>query len=137
MIFDSHIKEGNIKQCVSSGPSWSIATSVFCRRRIIFGNPPFSHSYQFMPYFHIIQDTNFRWYIWRNLLSNGNFEYFKKQPPRGVPRKRCSENMQQIYRRTPMPKCYFFKVALQLYWNSTSASVLSYKFAAYFQKTVF
>ena len=25
------------------------------------------------------------------------------QPPRGVPRKRCSENMQQIYRRTPMP----------------------------------
>ena len=29
----------------------------------------------------------------------------QKQPPRGVPRKRCSENMQQIYRRTPMPKC--------------------------------
>ena len=24
---------------------------------------------------------------------------------RGVLRKRCSENMQQIYRRTPMPKC--------------------------------
>ena len=29
----------------------------------------------------------------------------QKQPPRGAPRKRCSENMQQIYRRTPMPKC--------------------------------
>ena len=27
----------------------------------------------------------------------------QKQSPRGVPRKRCSENMQQIYRRTPMP----------------------------------
>ena len=27
----------------------------------------------------------------------------QKQPPGGVPRKRCSENMQQIYRRTPMP----------------------------------
>ena len=38
-----------------------------------------------------------------------------KQPPRGVLRKRYSENMQQIYRRTPMPKCDFNKVALQLY----------------------
>ena len=28
--------------------------------------------------------------------------YFQKQPPRGAPRKRCSENMQQIYRRTLM-----------------------------------
>ena len=28
--------------------------------------------------------------------------------------KRCSENMQQIYRGTPMPKCDFNKVALQL-----------------------
>ena len=27
--------------------------------------------------------------------------------------KRCSENMQQIYRRTPMPKCDFNKVAKQ------------------------
>ena len=32
---------------------------------------------------------------------------FQKQPPRRVPRKRCSESMQQIYRRTPMPKCDF------------------------------
>ena len=39
----------------------------------------------------------------------------QKQLHRGVPRKRCSENMQQIYRRTPMPKCDFNKVALQLY----------------------
>ena len=28
--------------------------------------------------------------------------------------KMCSENMQQIYRRTPMPKCHFNEVALQL-----------------------
>ena len=33
--------------------------------------------------------------------------------PRGVPRKRCSKNMPQIYRQTPMPKCDFSKVALQ------------------------
>ena len=57
----------------------------------------------------------------------------KKQS--GVPRKRCSENMQQIYRRTPSPKCDFNKVAMQLYWNRTSAWAFSCKFAAYFQNT--
>ena len=36
----------------------------------------------------------------------------QKQPPRDFPKKRCSENMQQIYRRIPMPKCDFSKVAL-------------------------
>ena len=30
-------------------------------------------------------------------------------------KKRCSENMQQIYRRTPMQKCDFNKLASQLY----------------------
>ena len=39
----------------------------------------------------------------------------QKNPPRGVPSKRCSENMQQIYRRTSMLKCDFNKVAKQLY----------------------
>ena len=33
----------------------------------------------------------------------------QKQPSRGVPKKRCSENMQQSYRRTPMLKCDFNK----------------------------
>ena len=36
---------------------------------------------------------------------------FQKQTSRGVPRKRCSENMQQIYRRKPMAKCDFNKFA--------------------------
>ena len=31
--------------------------------------------------------------------------FLQKQPSRGVLKKRCSENMQQIYKRTPMPKC--------------------------------
>ena len=48
--------------------------------------------------------------------------------------KTCSENMQQIYRRTPMPKCHFNEVALQLSCNDTSASVFC-KFAAYCQNT--
>ena len=30
---------------------------------------------------------------------------------RGVPRKRCSESMQQIFKQTPMPKCDFNKLA--------------------------
>ena len=55
----------------------------------------------------------------------------------GVLKKRCSENMQQIYRRTPMPKCDFNKVALQLYGNLTSAWVFSCKSAAYFQNKFF
>ena len=38
-----------------------------------------------------------------------------KQLSRGVLRKRCSENVQQIYRRTPMPKCDFNKAALRFY----------------------
>ena len=45
----------------------------------------------------------------------------------------CSENIQQIYRTTPMPKCDFNKVAKKLYWNRTSALVFSCKFAEYFQ----
>ena len=39
----------------------------------------------------------------------------KKQPSRGVLKKKCSQNMQQIYRRIPMPKHDFNKVAMQLY----------------------
>ena len=40
----------------------------------------------------------------------------RKQSFRGALRKTCSENMQQIYRSIPMPKCNLSKVALlQLY----------------------
>ena len=41
--------------------------------------------------------------------------YTQKQPPSGVLRKRCFGNMQQVYRRTHMPKCNFNKVAKQRY----------------------
>ena len=67
-------------------------------------------------------------YTERNTLWQPSFEYtltetsmFKmfaticlsvqKQSPRGVPRKKCFEDMQQIYRRTPMPIYDFNKVA--------------------------
>ena len=63
--------------------------------------------------------------------------FLQKQPSRVVLRKRCSENMLQIYRRTPMWKFDFNKVGLQLCWNHTSAWVLSCKFTAYSQNTFF
>ena len=75
-------------------------------------------------------------------LTNSHFlDCFKsvniiqKQPSRDVLKKRCSENMQQNYRKTPMPKCDFNKDALQLHWNHTSAWLFSRRFAAYFQNT--
>ena len=52
-----------------------------------------------------------------------------------VLRKKCSENMQEIYRRTPMSKCDLNKFTLQLYWNHTLIWVFSCEFAAYFQNT--
>ena len=53
----------------------------------------------------------FRWYI-------------QKQPPRSVPRKKCSENMPQIYRRTPMPKLDFNKVEATLLKSHFGMGVL-------------
>ena len=51
--------------------------------------------------------------LWQVLLRYGCWNLIKiqKQPFRVVSKKRCSENMQHIYRRTPKPKCDFNKVA--------------------------
>ena len=35
------------------------------------------------------------------------FRILQKQSSKSTLRKRCYENMQQIYRKTPMPKCDF------------------------------
>ena len=43
-----------------------------------------------------------------------NKKSFQKQPSRTVLKNSCSENMQQIYRKTTMPKCDFDKNAKQL-----------------------
>ena len=49
------------------------------------------------------------WYQHRN--NTNNTELFKKQRFRSVLRKRCPENMQQIYRSAPMPKCDFIEIS--------------------------
>ena len=64
-------------------------------------------------------------------------DHIKRQPSRDVLRKRCSENMQQIYWITPIANCDLNKVAKQLYWDHTSAWVFSCKFTSYFQSTFF
>ena len=49
-------------------------------------------------------------YAKRLILLHGKVvltNQIQKQPPTGVLKKRCSEYMQQIYRRTPMPNCDF------------------------------
>ena len=48
--------------------------------------------------------------LMRTIFFMKNINKNMKQPSRGVLRKRCSENMQRIYKRTPMPKCDFSKV---------------------------
>ena len=45
--------------------------------------------------------------------------------------------MQQIYRRTPMSKCDFNKVAKQLYWNLTSTWVFFCEFVCIFSEHLF
>ena len=72
--------------------------------------------------------------FWKTSWSFTGIFSLQKQPSRDVLQKRCSKNMQQIY-RTPMPKCDFNNVALQLYWNHTSTRLFSCKFATYFQNT--
>ena len=44
---------------------------------------------------------------------------FSEAATRCLLRKKCSENKQQIYRRTLVPKCDFNKVALQCYIEIT------------------
>ena len=39
---------------------------------------------------------------------------YQRQPSRGVLRKMCSENVQQIYRITPMPKCDLLNLHLNM-----------------------
>ena len=73
--------------------------------------------------------------LWQSHFGLGFSLYKQKLPFKGVLEKRCSENMLQTYRRTPMLKCDFNKVALKLYWRHTLAWLFSCKFTDYFQNT--
>ena len=66
-----------------------------------------------------------------------NLINIQKQPSRVVLRKWCSVNIQQIYRRTPMPKCDFNKVPLLeiTLWHGYSPVNLLHIFRTPFPKT--
>ena len=87
------------------------------------------HKIEYILYFmfYLLYATNV---LFSNLwyLMKGAFFWnimLRKQPSRGVIKKRCSENMQQIYRRTPRRSVISIKLQ-----NHTSAWVISCKFAA-------
>ena len=62
--------------------------------------------------------------------------YFQKQSSRSVFKKRCSENKQQIYRRTPIPKFDFNKVAIEItFWHGYSPINLLHIFRTHFAKS--
>ena len=67
--------------------------------------------------------------IENNLIFFKNFRSSRTD----VFKKKCSENIQQIYRGTPMQNCDFNKAVLQIYWIRTSRLLFSCKFAACFQ----
>ena len=58
---------------------------------------------------------------------------YQKQPTRGVVRKRHSENIQQVYRRTPM-LCNFIEIAL---WHGCSSVNLLLISRTHFSKNTF
>ena len=62
----------------------------------------------------------FRTYI-SNIFRGSCSEVFLRK---SILTKRCSENIQQIYRRTPMSKCDFTKVAKQLRHGSSLVNLL-------------
>ena len=67
-------------------------------------------------------------------IKNAIIDYrIQKHPSRRVLRKRCSENMQQIYSRASMSKCHIDKAAKRLCWNHTSAWVSYCKSGTYFE----
>ena len=62
------------------------------------------------------RDYSFVVSLWQNYEKKAVINTIVKQPTRGVLKKRYSENMLQIYRRTPTVKCDFKKVALKIFY---------------------
>ena len=62
--------------------------------------------------------------------QSGTFNFdllYQKQPCRVVLRKKCSENMQQIYKRSPMLKCDFNKEGYFCFMLNSSCSEVYFK----------
>ena len=68
-------------------------------------------------------------------LCNKYQNNLRKQPSWDVLGKRCFENMQQIYRRTPIPKCDFNKVANKLHSGMDVLPYVCYIFSEHLWTT--
>ena len=93
-----------VKQCRHTNKTWKIQTSLQMRGQKKW---PEQKKIKF-------SSENIK-YDTRNYAISINDQ---KQPSRGVLKKRCCENMQQIYRRTPLPKCNFIEISLR-HWCSS------------------
>ena len=74
------------------------------------------------------------------LVVNYFQKNFQKQPSRGVHKKRCYENMQQIYRRTPMPKkkaTFMHLIKALNSWQSFRYLLSILKFSIHFKSLSF
>ena len=65
-------------------------------------------------------------HIWKKTFKVTRSTLFRSNHPEFVLNKRCSENMKQIYRRTPMLKCDFNKVAKE-FQNSCSVYIFNHE----------
>ena len=79
------------------------------------------------------KDDDLLLYIILNALSCIRFVLCRSVHPKVFLGKGVLKICNKIYWRTLIPRCDFSKVALQLYWNHTSAGLFSCKFAAYFE----
>ena len=97
-------------------------------------------------YLNFLYKNNSKNFVWKKTCFKNHenrscidllldFHKIKKQPCRDVLRKRCFENIQDIYRRTPMSKYNFNKIKKQLHWNHTSAWMLFCNFFVHLQNT--
>ena len=100
------------------------------------------HRYSYLTYCCIKHHSSFTsWYEEEIASIKNHWHGFSQmwailqKPTLGVLITRRSENMRQIHRRIPLPKCNFNKVTKRHYWNHTSALAFSSKFALYFQNT--
>ena len=59
------------------------------------------------------------------MIAGSKVGVFQKQLSSDALKNRCSENVPQIYRRTPMPKCDFSKIAMMLMRKSGKSTKLT------------
>ena len=103
---------------------WFLLSKIFHHYKPYFKFFVSCYSFLYFLIYVINFDKYFPKQFWLNTLPGTSSGFLFLEQSRRVLTKRCPENMQQIYGRTPIPKCDFNKAAKQLYWNHFLAWVL-------------